>query len=362
MGVCHPPLIIYCTIYFLKQKMKRFLLLFFCLMMRIHFNIGSQSLSCQWPISNDFPVYWVNLEDSWERREEFSNYLKSINLSQNSKRVNAINCKKKSSYHYNQYIISATDPNEECDYAVIGSHLSALRTAVANQKRFKHPYAIISEDDNRFVYCVDFAQLIASAPPDFTVLQISTSNFESITNLWRNYVKNNSETIWERRDYNKHWSTQAYIVNTRKIRKFLRTAVEPERRNSSTFEFSLYPPQPLLSLCNTKKGLDWDSYDPRRMSPPSKMKFDQWRNDKCYVSFRFYVETYLYESMYPAYISRLSLMVGSPQSRSSTLHPDHVEKFHGESFRKIVSIREEIRSNSSLKLPPFLLGFTEEKY
>ena len=330
--------------------------------MRIHIIFGSQSPFCQWPTSNDFPLYWINLEESWERRQEFSNYLQSIHLLHNSKRVNAINCKNKNSYHYNQYIISATEPNEECDYAVIGSHLSALYTAFVNQKKFHHPYAIISEDDNRFIYCIDFAKLIASAPPDFAVLQISTSNIDSITNLWGNYVKNNSETIWERRDYNKHWSAQAYIVNTRKIRKFLKTAVEMERRNASTFDYSLYPPQSLLSHCNSKKGLEWDSYDLRRMSPPSKIKFDQWHNDKCFVSFRFYVETYLYESMYPAYISRLSLVVGSPQSKSSTLHPVHVEKFHGESFRKIVSIREEIKSNSSLKLPPFLLGYTEDKY
>ena len=333
------------------------------LLIILAFRIQPVSTSCSWPTTNDLPTYWINLEESLARRTDFSAYLKSINFV-NNKRVDAVNCKKKNTYTFSQHVVSSTEPNEVCDYAVIGSHLSALYSAVTYQKRFSHPYAIIAEDDIRFLYCIDFHKLIESAPPDFGVLQLATSNIDSISRLWDRFTQNKSVSVWEPREDNRAWGAQIYIVNTRRIKKLIRASIDLDAlRNKSLFSYHLYPPQSLLRYCNTSKDLPGHLYDPLRMLPALPMKYEHWHDSHCSLSFRFYVETFIYESMYPAYVSRISLVVGSSQSKNSTLHQVHVEKIHGESFRKIVNISEEFRANNDqVRMPSFLLGTTDYKY
>ena len=246
-----------------------------------------------------------------------------------------------------------------------------MSTAVKNQKSFNHPYAIIAEDDIRFAYCIDFLKLARSAPKDFTALQLVTSKLECVSNLWKNYLQQNSAELWERRDSPAFWGSLVYIVDTRKLSKFLKYAninINGDAKKKAVFEYNLHPPPSLLAYCNTNKSIG-TTY-PRIFSNTSLhiknsgSKLQRVREvDNCNLSFPISAETYLFEWMYPTFISRLGFAFGSPLSRNSTLHQDHVELHHVKAFRKIVSIREDIKSNNSIqKLPPGVLGFTDSYY
>ena len=124
------------------------------------------------------------------------------------------------------------------DIAVIMSHLSAMHTAIfhVNKNSSRHSnimldeFALIVEDDVRFLYEVDFQGLISTAPKPFGILQLSTSNVEAIKSLWGKYKRlhtsqdvnlNLQSSLWQRNRWNDltknkryplYWSAQVLLV------------------------------------------------------------------------------------------------------------------------------------------------------
>jgi hypothetical protein len=106
------------------------------------------------------------------------------------------------------------------DIAVIMSHLSAMHTAIVySNTSSRHSismldeFALIVEDDVRFLYEVDFQGLISTAPKPFGILQLSTSNVEAIKSLWGKYKRlhvsasqnmstNLQSSLWQRNRWN----------------------------------------------------------------------------------------------------------------------------------------------------------------
>lgn len=303
--------------------------------------------SCQWSTVT-MPVYWINMNESYNRRSEYENYLRSINV-QHHKRIEAVNCRDPASYEYLLHVLSIYE-NSGCDFAVIASHLRAIAVAVADRRKYPQPYALITEDDIRFVYCIDFNRLIKDAPPDFGVLQIATSSNKQIERLWGNYLSSNNTNIWEMRNNNEMWSTQAYIINTNRVRKFLRHNNLTSHQNKLSYH--LYPPATLKKYCNTSLDLDSNDFDRSRVSWSTA--YAEWKSKPCAIVFPFYVETFLYESMQPAYIARSSLVVGSKLSINSTLHQNHVEYIHRAAFERIVDISREVVRRKNV--PPWIQG------
>jgi GR25 family glycosyltransferase involved in LPS biosynthesis len=127
------------------------------------------------------------------------------------------------------------------------------------------------EDDIEFELDVDLWQLAASAPADFGILQLTTSNSESLTQLWREYAALSAAAISE----NKHkpsmwrahdsslglWSTQAYLINKQVAKVFIDKVVtldamqQPLFRIRSPFDLwsCLKPPFYDMSACKLKK-------------------------------------------------------------------------------------------------------------
>ena len=149
------------------------------------------------------------------------------------------------------------------DLAVLMSHLTAIHNSIFF-KNGNNPatntgevnltdFALILEDDIRFLYNIDFYQLISTAPRPFGVLQLSTSNVEAIKNLWskfkRHKASNSSqarnavqESLWQRNRWNDltrnkryplYWSAQAYIVNRTHLRNAINDIVERNPLNGS---------------------------------------------------------------------------------------------------------------------------------
>lgn len=78
--------------------------------------------------------------------------------------------------------------NRKREIAVTISHLNTIRKAIYEGNN-SHPYALILEDDLQFAVDIDFSDLIASAPPNFGVLQLVTSNDFAVLELWRVYTR-----------------------------------------------------------------------------------------------------------------------------------------------------------------------------
>lgn len=119
--------------------------------------------------------------------------------------------------------------------SLTSSHLQSIYTAVRdyelkdlNYKKNVH-YALIMEDDPHFLFDIrDWKGLIESAPPDWSILQLTThctSSLESFFNTWSNFNK-----LWVRRGMN-DFSTATYLVNMESpiIRKLFSNPTNDEK-------------------------------------------------------------------------------------------------------------------------------------
>jgi len=159
-------------------------------------------------------VYFINLEKSISRNFKTQKMLQDFGYSYT--RINAITPKA---------IIPKGNPscgvslNCFVVFSCTLSHLESIYTAVrdyksSNFKRTKKlSYAFIMEDDGNFMFDVcDWKGLIASAPANWSILQISTSNAEyQKTSYDQSWVKYREQ--WQRRTNRHVWGTMAYLIN-----------------------------------------------------------------------------------------------------------------------------------------------------
>eukprot|EP01034_Spumella_vulgaris_P022210 gene22210-28324_t len=230
---------------------------------------------------------------------------------------------------------SIIKPNEN-EIACIASHLIAIYRAVHDPVFMSSsPYALILEDDVHFEFEVDFERLVESAPKDFAVLQLMTSNAEQSKNMFNYYkffvdqleiAKKNEESlaanelastkegqpnlrggvdksqqpiaiIEETKSHSRDetlnlwkdhaagedlWSTQAYIINKAAVREFIDSVVTLDDMNM-----------------------------PRvRLAQPSAIKPKCVGNNACLFPYRIVADIYLYIALGKTYTSRLPLLNG----------------------------------------------------
>ena len=76
--------------------------------------------------------------------------------------------------------------NSKRELAVTISHMLAMREAMQDKRK---KYALILEDDMKIVFpAMNWTSLIESAPDDFAVLQLITSNGDYVQKLWNQYT------------------------------------------------------------------------------------------------------------------------------------------------------------------------------
>lgn len=78
--------------------------------------------------------------------------------------------------------------NRKREATVTVSHLNVIRKVIY-EGNASNPYALILEDDLQFVVEIDFNALLASAPANFGILQLVTSNDYAVLELWRVYIR-----------------------------------------------------------------------------------------------------------------------------------------------------------------------------
>jgi GR25 family glycosyltransferase involved in LPS biosynthesis len=108
-------------------------------------------------------LYYINLERSTDRKTRF---LDRLNNNWNPIRVDACSPQTMPKIVSPMICFTITDT----EYACLASHLKARHAAYRNQDR----YAIIAEDDAIIKNNIDWELLMATAPPDWDVLQLHT--------------------------------------------------------------------------------------------------------------------------------------------------------------------------------------------
>lgn len=189
------------------------------------------NVTCHWKKLNPhMKVYWINLQSNTARRAFMEKQLDEVGLLH--ERIEAIT---PSSISYNiTKLVKPCKRNTPKDIAVIMSHLTAIRTAIYDPTMIDSEYALITEDDIGFKFDIDFTKLVDTAPKNFSILQLVTSNVEAIHKLWDTYHDDSkalwTPSYWDTMTKDKRtvlfWSTQAYLIHKQRIRPFIDDVVD----------------------------------------------------------------------------------------------------------------------------------------
>lgn len=230
--------------------------------------------------------------------------------------------------------------NSMKDLAVTLSHLWAIRTAIYDEKQQHNNYALILEDDLQFSFGVDFAGLIESAPKDFAVLQLITSNVYSINNLWKVYRRH--KLLWVKRtEKDDYWCAGAYIINKQALKPTIDSIFE-KGDHSGFWKIHIIagyerPCEP--TYCCKNHRLLTDSH--------------------CVNSAKGYQsDSFVYSLAYDkTYMLTVPMVTGAKYGNDSTLHQDHVVNFHVNAFHRINELVAELSSGDRQRIPSFLKSY-----
>eukprot|EP01041_Mallomonas_annulata_P011470 gene11470-23988_t len=210
-------------------------------------------------------------------------------------------------------------------------HLMAIHKAV--YAPFKSPYALIMEDDVSFGFKVNFTALALTAPKDFLVLQLLTSNDNRVEQMWEQYKKNPRDMWIGRRIRGPHhmdfWCAGAYIIHRERFKPLLDRIfnVHPngtiDLRIIAAYHRPCYP----IGCC------DEDNWKPPKKPP-------------CIYSPRgFGADDFIY-ALGPTYVLRVPVVGGAGVGNTSTIHQYEVKR-HVNAFRLIEGYMQEMRSAST---------------
>lgn len=290
----------------------------------------------------DIPAYWINLADSVERKRYMRHMLnvkaRPIGIGHH-KRIEAV--APDSPGYKIKKLEQPCKRNTPSDFAIIMSHLSAMRTAVYDnhQSVGESPYALILEDDVEFLYDINLHSLIRTAPPDFGVLQLMTSNIEAIDELWDKYTsshKTMKEEVnlvgkerwtlnhWQNTTgngkYARYWGALGYIINKKVVKPFLDDVIEHDDKT------------------------DMNSYKLINSFFPNRCQ--RTRDRPCVLANCLFSDTYIYSGAGPTYVSNVPLVTSGKVA--STAHENHIQA-HETAFKRIGEITQGLKGSEAYK-------------
>lgn len=343
-------------------------------------------------------VYYINLEQSIDRRKYMVNQLKFYGFIENEafiddNRIQAITskqfilpdeisspklCQRLSTSNINDIITSSKNSgnitdrsrilvtthcgrpkNTRRELAVTLSHLFAIRKATLRYPDdTANRYALILEDDMEIAFDIDYELLIASAPKGFGILQLVTSNSYDITQLWKQYKLSGYKDIWTLRTYHDFWCAGAYLIDKLVLKPIINGIItslkivdhfsfisKPKRMNESWYGVNViagYDKPCTPSWCCQRRDL-------------LKTESPCVRAPRGYQADHFLFS--LTEGA--SYMINIPIITGARSGNRSTLHQDHVN-IHIEAFRRINTFIDEIilgdsdltRNRSELNIVP----------
>mmetsp|Transcript_1042 Transcript_1042/g.1156 ORF Transcript_1042/g.1156 Transcript_1042/m.1156 type:complete len:161 (-) Transcript_1042:215-697(-) len=143
------------------------------------------------------------------------------------------------------------------------------------------------------------------------------------------YTFNANNLIWSPREYDApYWSTQAYLINKRRVKTFIDKAVSYDDK-SKTYSINIVNPSNKLFPC----------YYGQRICP---------------IPFRIVCDMYIFASLGPSYISNIPIFNGALVGENSTIHKRiNNDVAHSVAFNKIIEVFNDVRKKQHL-LPDFI--------
>ena len=165
-------------------------------------------------------IYWINIDERVDRRTHMTDIFAKY-CWQNT-RIPAVVPSTMSSDI--DILYASNTPNETNlrihlpSIACIGSHIKAAQVAQADMsdmsKSNKLEHVIIMEDDIIPLFDIDFSKIVETAPTDWDILKLHTSNKAVInSNLTKFYDFSSLWSEWVIDD----WSTVAYVLNRKTV-------------------------------------------------------------------------------------------------------------------------------------------------
>jgi GR25 family glycosyltransferase involved in LPS biosynthesis len=292
-------------------------------------------------VSTTLPVFYINLERSDQRRKFMEEQLMHMQHGQPKfKRIRANN--QNDAMRATNLVKTLIPPNYH-ELGCLTSHLLAIWNAVHDTKLDpENPFAIIMEDDVEIQLDVNFMELVKSAPPNFGILQVTTSNSVEVGQMWEEYIVKANESVGPLTDvaltaalWRPHgvfaglWSTQAYIIQKSVVRGFIDRVVKLNSKNV-----------PMITIIHPNK---------------SNAQFCAIGRDvNCYLPFRLVADMYLYAAMTPVYSLKVPIFNGAVVGTNTTI-PTSPAKDAGarQNFIDIGYVLNSVRGNHT-RLPRFI--------
>lgn len=237
-------------------------------------------------------------------------------------------------------LVGRSKTNKIKEVGCTSSHLEAIRQAIY-ENRTNSKYAIITEDDIFIPFNIDFQKLVASAPPDFSILQLFNSNGDSMRHSFDRYRKHGELWIEHRtRAFLAFWSTCAYLINREALKPIIDKIIYPD--NEGRYRMKIIagvpgPCRPLDSECCKPNGQN--GYTFVLQSP-------------CIVAYKgFQADSFIY-ALNKTYVLNIPLITNGAGGNQSTFHQDHVELLHQTSFLKQRGYINDL-IQSKVQLPDF---------
>jgi GR25 family glycosyltransferase involved in LPS biosynthesis len=300
----------------------------------------------------DIPVYFVNLDSDSSRRAFMKRQLKEKGFL-DIQRISAWtvdDVKERVTVEVSSFE-NMIKPNLK-EIACLSSHLYAIYLAVTDTSN-SSPYALIMEDDVRFeVISIKWTELTASAPKDFSILQLSTSNNEAVTSLWEEYLMLTKNRVflrgsigrqpppavhpaWKKRIWQDYfWSTQAYLVNKATVRPLIENLVKID---------------PVSNEIRITIG---------RINRPEFATPKRIQN-YFFLPFRVVADIYLYTYFTPTYITRVPMFNGISENHKEIMETSYIQDAnkvvqHRKSFQEIEKTIRRIKRRYSHRVPSYL--------
>lgn len=213
-------------------------------------------------------------------------------------------------------------------------------------------YALILEDDLQFDFEIDFQSLIDQLPKDFAVVQLITSNYDSVNSLYKIY-NSRKKTLIRRYTHDDYWCAGAYLVNKEVMKPYIDKIVidlsnflPPSHRNSQLFGYNLlaghqkqkcFPKYCCSDNIYMKSVVDRSGNSSEGEREASSICIDSPRG--------YQADNFIF-SIVPesSYILTIPVITGAVIGNKSTLHQHHVN-YHVKAFHRINEIIEEIKTN-----------------
>lgn len=151
-------------------------------------------------------IYWINLEESTDRKQFMQQQLS--NHKYPNQRISAIKPSQTP-------VVSKQKRITKGEYGCLLSHCKCLQKIVTSNES----YGIVMEDDIIMPFKVNFQKIIQSAPTDWEILQLFVIQPTQLTKLLQSYQEG---ILWEPWSYC-NFSTGIYIINKKGAQKLLQT-------------------------------------------------------------------------------------------------------------------------------------------